>query len=78
MSADAVSYVVELTDPAEKALRKLDQTIRRRIGAAFDALETDPRPVGSIALAGQPGVLRIRVGDCRILYTVEDDHLVVR
>ena len=36
-----------------------------------------PRPPGAIQLTGGDGELRIRVGDYRIIYDVEDDALVV-
>lgn len=39
-------------------------------------LAQDPRPPGARALQGRPG-LRVRVGDYRILYTVDDDVLLV-
>ncbi len=43
----------------------------------IDALATTPRPRGASALQGHPGVLRIRVGDYRIIYQVQDDLLTV-
>ncbi len=39
-------------------------------------LAQDPRPPGARALQGRPG-LRVRVSDYRIIYTVEDDVLLV-
>ena len=40
-------------------------------------LADDPRPPGATPLVGPPGVLRVRTGDYRILYLVEDDRLIV-
>ena len=51
--------------------------VLRRIVQAIDSLEDDPRPAGAVALHGGDGVLRIRVGDYRILYTVDDKVLTV-
>lgn len=39
-------------------------------------LAHDPRPPGAKSLQGRPG-LRVRVGNCRIIYTFEDDVLLV-
>lgn len=51
--------------------------MRDRIRAAIDALATDPRPRGAVKLAGRDD-FRIRVGDCRIVYAVDDrDRLVI-
>jgi mRNA interferase RelE/StbE len=49
----------------------------RRIRTTAEALRANPRPAGAIMLTGMHGVLRIRVGDFRILYTIDDDKLVV-
>lgn len=76
--AGASPYAVYLKPAAERALKKVkDDTSRRRIVKAVDGLATNPRPPGAIAIQGGDGLLRIRAGDYRILYTVNDDVLVV-
>jgi mRNA interferase RelE/StbE len=45
--------------------------MRERIQAAIDGLATDPRPPGAAKLAGRDDY-RIRVGDYRIVYAVDD------
>ncbi|MFJ5664942.1 type II toxin-antitoxin system RelE/ParE family toxin [Micromonospora chalcea] len=62
---------------AAKLLRKLDRPVQARLVAALASLATEPRPAGVKALAGHPGLLRIRVGDYRIIYTVRDRELIV-
>ncbi|MGH3786679.1 MAG: type II toxin-antitoxin system RelE family toxin [Pseudonocardiaceae bacterium] len=62
---------------ASKVLRKLDPPTARRIRPAIDRLALDPRPHGASALTGRPGLLRVRVGNYRIVYRVEDARLVV-
>ncbi|MGC4933038.1 type II toxin-antitoxin system RelE family toxin [Gordonia sp. DT30] len=44
---------------------------------AIDSLASDPRPSGCIQLKGGGGEFRIRVGDYRIIYDIQDDELVV-
>jgi mRNA interferase RelE/StbE len=68
-----VAYRVVIQESASKALRKLDEQIRRRVAVAVDALADDPRPPGIKAVAGEHGSYRIRVGDWRVLYEVDDD-----
>jgi mRNA interferase RelE/StbE len=70
------AYHVELRPAAARALRKLDPQVRRRIQGAIALLAQDPRPPAARALQGRPG-LRVRVGDYRIIYTVQDDVLLV-
>lgn len=71
------TYTIALRSAVEKQIAALDKPIRRRVAASIDALATDPRPAGAVALQGLPGVLRVRVGDYRIVYTVNDGELIV-
>lgn len=70
------AYRIELRPSAARNLRKLDPQVRGRVHGAIALLAHDPRPPGARALRGRPG-FRIRVGDYRIVYTVQDDVLVV-
>jgi mRNA interferase RelE/StbE len=70
-------YALDFTTPAARQIRKLDPQIRSRIRAATEALRDNPRPAGVTALAGAGDLLRIRVGDWRVIYRVEDARLVV-
>ena len=71
-------YTIEYAVRAEKELRKVrDVRISRPIQAAIAALADDPRPVGVKKLVGPSGLWRIRVGDWRVVYRVEDGRLVV-
>ncbi|PPH21690.1 type II toxin-antitoxin system RelE family toxin [Rathayibacter toxicus] len=69
-------YRIELRPAALKALRKVDPQDRRRIQGAIALLGEDPRPPGAKALQGRDG-LRVRVGNYRIIYTVQDDVLLI-
>ena len=71
-----MTYRVELRPAAIRALRKVDPEHRGGIQGAIALLAQDPRPPGARALQGRPG-LRVRVGDYRIIYTVEDDVLLI-
>lgn len=70
------TYRVELRPAAAKALRKLDPSVRGRIHGAIALLAQDPRPPAARALQGRLG-LRVRVGDHRIIYTVQDDDVLL-
>jgi len=50
---------------------------RQRLVARIAALANDPRPVGAEKLAGSSDKYRIRQGNYRILYEIEDDVLTV-
>jgi len=69
-------YKIELRAAAARALRKLDPQVARRVRAAIALLAEDPRPPASRPLRGRPA-WRVRVGDYRVVYTIEDDVLLV-
>jgi mRNA interferase RelE/StbE len=69
-------YRIELRPAAVKSLRRIDPQDRKRVQGVIALLGEDPRPPGARALHGRPG-LRVRVGDYRILYTVDDGVLVI-
>lgn len=71
-----MSYRIELRPAAVRALRRIDHQDRDRIRGAIALLGEDPRPPEAKALQGRPG-LRVRIGDYRIIYTVDDDVLIV-
>jgi mRNA interferase RelE/StbE len=74
---DAPRFRVEFTRPALKALADLPQKVQERIAPRIDALAVDPRPRGVEKLEGEDDLYRIRVGDYRVIYTIQDDRLIV-
>ena len=70
-------YAVRYDPRALKELTKLDKSVARRIIRAVAALGVDPRPAGARPLVGYAGLWRIRIGDYRVVYAVEDAELIV-
>jgi mRNA interferase RelE/StbE len=66
-----------LARAAERGLASLPKSDQRRVDAAILELARDPHPPGSKKLHGAEELYRIRVGDYRVVYTVEHEHLVV-
>jgi len=73
-----VTYVVELAPSAAKALATLDKTSRLRVAGAVELLRVDPRPPAAKQLHGGADVRwRLRIGDHRVVYTIQDQRLLV-
>lgn len=67
-----MGYSVLLRPAAVRDLRSLSGQMRKRIEAAVDQLSENARPPGARKLAGFDNEWRIRVGDYRILYLIDD------
>ena len=62
---------------AEKILKRLDGDTLERIRRAIRGLANEPRPVGVKKLSRYDNLYRVRVGDWRVIYAIEDDKLIV-
>ena len=69
-------YTVSLSNRAEKQLDKLSEKMAHPVIKAIANLGLNPRPYGYRKLKGRDGY-RIRVGDYRIIYVIEDLLLIV-
>jgi len=69
-----MTYAVFLLPSAERELRKVPLRDRERIAVRIDAFAVDPRPHGSRKLQGTKDRYRVRVGDYRVLYRIDDSH----
>lgn len=72
-----MTYRIEVTPAALRQLRKLDPRARRRIQAAIELLAEQPRPPAATMLVNSDGAWRVRIGDYRVIYDIEDDRLIV-
>jgi mRNA interferase RelE/StbE len=70
------SYKVLIKPSAVKDLEALPVKDRRRPATRLQRLSSDPRPSGSEKLSGHD-LYRIRQGNYRVLYSVEDLALIV-
>jgi len=72
-----VTYRIEYLPAAVKDLRKLDKSVARRIVRKLTEVETDPYAFATTELVDRPGVRRLKIGDYRVLYTVEKGKMII-
>ena len=73
-----MAYRVELTRVARRQLAALPRPAQKRIQAAIELLRGNPRPPKCKRLKGRLHEFhRVRTGDYRIVYLIEDARLVV-
>jgi len=70
-------YRVRFASRAERSFRKLSPEVQRRLDPAIMALATNLRPPGCVKLSGAESLWRIRVGDYRVVYQIQDEVLLV-
>lgn len=74
-----MNYRVELRPAAQRQLRKLDRNARDRVAKVIALLGANPRPPAATMLVSddRPRLWRVRTGDYRIIYRIEDDVILV-
>ena len=65
-------YSISFARSARKELERLPNDIADRILAKIELLAGNPRPAGVIKLHGQKNLWRLRVGDYRVVYAIDD------
>ncbi len=70
-------YAVKMKPSAEKELDRLSGKLNARIFSRLESLAFDPRPPGCKKLKGGDNEWRLRIGDYRAVYTIDDRKLLV-
>ena len=72
-----VSYSIEWKSSAKKELKRLSKKAINKIILAVEELRNNPHPVGSRKIIGTKHTYRKRIGDYRIVYSIESNYLVI-
>ena len=70
-------YSIVFARSARKELQALDPTVANRVIRRIESLAATPRPPGCKKLEGSDNLWRIRIGDWRVIYSVDDRKRVV-
>lgn len=78
MADNTISYTVDFALRTEQQLAIIPKHIRKLIFNRIDKLKENPRPENVEPLQGvDKGLFRIRQGDYRIVYSIQDHKLLV-
>ena len=72
-----MNYKISIVRSALRSLQKIEKKTQKRIEKKIDTLASNPIPEDSKKLKGKRDLYRIRVGDYRIVYIIENRKLVV-
>ena len=72
------AYEVVIPDRVAKAIRQLDESVKERVIDRIEALRTEPRAPGTVAMRNEANTYRVRIADYRVVYEVRDaEHIVL-
>jgi len=71
------SYSITFSRSARKELEALSNPLIARILKKIEALAANPRPHGCLKLIGSEDLWRIRIGDYRVIYSIENKQITV-
>jgi mRNA interferase RelE/StbE len=71
------NYTVVFARSARKELQALDRTVAARVLKRIETRRLEPRPSGCRKLEGTDNLWRIRIGDWRVVYAIDDARTLV-
>ena len=72
-----MGYSLEFRPAALRELKKLPQGVSDQLRLIFETLQTNPRPPGCLKMKGNTGFWRVRSGNYRVIYDIQESKLVV-
>ena len=72
-----VAYALTFARSAQKELERLNDPLRNRVLRRIESLATNPRPSGCRKLEGTDDLWRMRSGDYRVIYSIDDGRRLV-
>lgn len=77
MNENEQTWQIVIERRVKRVFRRLPKDLLDRIKVAIKQLAQNPRPVGSKKLTGYQDLYRIRVGQWRIVYAIEEEELII-
>ena len=71
------TYTLTILPSALDQLAEIPRPDQNRIKERIDGLATDPRPPGAKKLQGESDLFRLRAGNYRVIYSIEDVRTIV-
>ncbi len=76
-SDESPPYQVVTKPAVDRSFGRKPRELQRRLAEAMRGLAANPRPPGAAPVLSRPGALRIRVGDWRLIYSINDEQRLV-
>ncbi|WP_017293608.1 type II toxin-antitoxin system RelE family toxin [Geminocystis herdmanii] len=73
-----IEYQIKFKSSSAKELKNLPSNIQKRIGEVLEKIKENPRISGVIKLQGDDKLYRIRVGDYRLVFEIDDSEKLIK
>lgn len=73
----SMDYKIFIDGKAEKELSKLQSDLQKKIILSILRLKNNPRPFGIRKLSGLKSCYRLRIGDYRAIYEIDDEKKLI-
>lgn len=73
-----MSYEILIQPAAQRQLKKLSLAVQKDLVVLIERLSQEPRPLGCKKLKGRQNQYRVRSGDYRVIYSIEETALIIR
>jgi mRNA interferase RelE/StbE len=72
-----MKYQIKILSKARRSIKKLPKSIQNELKNTIRSLAENPRPLGVKKLAGNYNLYRVRLGDYRVIYEIQDEVLLI-
>ncbi len=72
-----MNYQITFSRSARKELQKLEESTLHKIFPKIEILANNPKPLGCRKLQSYENLWRIRIGDYRVLYSIEENEKII-
>jgi len=73
-----IKYQIKFKSSSAKEFKNLPSNIQKRMGLVLEKIRENPRMSGVIKLQGDEKLYRIRVGDYRLVFEIDDSQKLIR
>ncbi|MBF2058334.1 MAG: type II toxin-antitoxin system RelE/ParE family toxin [Cyanobacterium sp. T60_A2020_053] len=73
-----IEYQIKFKSSTVKEFKNLPSSMQKRIGDILEKMKQNPRTSGVLKLKGDSQLYRVRVGDYRIIFNIDDEQKLVK
>ena len=73
-----MKYTIIISKSVQKQISRLSNELQKRVIGKISGLQEEPRPTGIVKMKGYSNEYRLRVGNYRIRYEIDDSQRIIK